>query len=166
MAVTDSRGFPLYVENTEGPLPDNPMISRLLRLSLIVLLVSILLVASGFGQGSKRKSEYDSVREGDRDQPSKRAEWMRRGRESPKGQSAAALRLGAHRMKLEMRAGREAAAARSTAGSAAVSAGWVGLGPAPLVSDNNFFGMVSGRATSVAIDPSDATGNTVYLGGA
>jgi len=44
--------------------------------------------------------------------------------------------------------------------------GWVGLGPAPLVSDSNFFGKVSGRATSVAIDPSDPTGATVYVGGA
>src|SRR5438093_611842 len=28
------------------------------------------------------------------------------------------------------------------------------------------YGFVSGRATSVAIDPADSTGNTVYIGGA
>src|SRR5262249_12947347 len=43
---------------------------------------------------------------------------------------------------------------------------WVNLGPAPLISDRNLYGGVSGRATSVAIDPSDNTGNTVYVGGA
>ena len=91
---------------------------------------------------------------------------MRRGREAPKGQSAAALRLRAHRQKMALRAQREAAKAGAARVSAPASAGWVGLGPAPLVSDSNFFGLVSGRATSVAIDPSDTTGNTVYLGGA
>src|SRR5882757_8711094 len=143
------------------------MTSRRLRLPLTLFFILIFFIASGFGQGSKRKSEYDSIQEGDGDRPDKRAAWMSRGREAPQGQSAAALRLGAHRRKMEMRAQREAAAVSSaTAGTAPVSTDWVGLGPAPLISDNNFFGMVSGRATSVAIDPSDATGNTVYLGGA
>lgn len=45
------------------------------------------------------------------------------------------------------------------------------LGPAPLTSDASGFGQqdydwVSGRATAVAIDAADSTGNTVYVGGA
>jgi len=48
---------------------------------------------------------------------------------------------------------------------------WAPLGPAPLASDATGDGMqdynwVSGRATAVAIDPADTTGNTVLLGGA
>lgn len=48
---------------------------------------------------------------------------------------------------------------------------WVPLGPAPLASDasgigQQDYGWVSGRATSVAIDPADPTASTVYLGGA
>jgi hypothetical protein len=52
---------------------------------------------------------------------------------------------------------------------AAAQTGWVSLGPAPLVSQSGTssnYGLVTGRATSVAIDASDATSNTVYLGGA
>jgi hypothetical protein len=48
---------------------------------------------------------------------------------------------------------------------------WTSLGPAPLASDasgkgENDYGWVSGRATAVAIDPADPSGNTVYIGGA
>ncbi|MFZ3342732.1 MAG: hypothetical protein WA213_17750, partial [Terriglobales bacterium] len=43
---------------------------------------------------------------------------------------------------------------------------WVPLGPAPLISDQNVYGAVAGRVTAVAIDPSDATGNTIYVAGA
>jgi hypothetical protein len=48
---------------------------------------------------------------------------------------------------------------------------WTPLGPAPLASDASGLGVqdygpVAGRATAVAIDPADTTGNTVYVGGA
>jgi hypothetical protein len=48
---------------------------------------------------------------------------------------------------------------------------WSPLGPAPLASELNGDGTmrynwVSGRATAVAVDPADPTGNTVYVGGA
>ncbi len=144
------------------------MTSRQLCVLLAFLFASIFFAASGFGQGSKMKSGYDPIEEADQDRPERRAEWMRSGREAPEGQSAAELRVRAHRQKMTMRAQREAVAAKARAAGAGAPAPtiWVELGPAPLVSDNNFFGMVSGRTTSVAIDPSDVTGNTVYLGGA
>ena len=55
--------------------------------------------------------------------------------------------------------------------SSASPAFWTPVGPAPLASDATGSGMqdynwVSGRATSVVIDPADTTGNTVFLGGA
>ena len=48
---------------------------------------------------------------------------------------------------------------------------WTSLGPAPLLSNasgslgEQDYGPVSGRVTAVAVDPNDATGNTVYIGG-
>jgi hypothetical protein len=48
---------------------------------------------------------------------------------------------------------------------------WIPLGPAPLASDptgsgQQDYGWVSGRVTSIAIDPADSNGNTIYIGGA
>jgi hypothetical protein len=43
-----------------------------------------------------------------------------------------------------------------------LSASWTAVGPARVASQS--YGDVTGRVTSVAIDPADATGNTVYLG--
>lgn len=47
---------------------------------------------------------------------------------------------------------------------------WTPLGPAPLASDAGglgvqHYGPVAGRATAVTVDPADASGNTVYVGG-
>jgi hypothetical protein len=135
---------------------------------LFLLLASFLLPSNAFAQGSKRKSLYDPIEEKDKDRPDKRSEWLMRGRVAPKGQSAAALRLRAHQQKMAMRAARQAVAAKAgrstTAATAAV--GWVPLGPAPLVSDQSFYGDVSGRVTAIAVDPSDTTGNTVYAAAA
>jgi hypothetical protein len=43
-----------------------------------------------------------------------------------------------------------------------LNAPWTAVGPAQVASQS--FGDVTGRVTSVAIDPADATGNTVYVG--
>jgi hypothetical protein len=73
---------------------------------------------------------------------------------------------------MAMRARRAAAAAAQPAGTAPTGpTTWVSLGPSPLASDatgNGFqnYNWVSGRATSVLVDPADATGNTILLGGA
>ena len=154
------------------------MPSRLLSssalLTFLFLLCAALVVPTGaFAQGRAQKMRPAPIGENEEDQPQKRAEWNMRGREAPKGQSAAALRLRAHRQKMAMRAMRAAAAARagSPIKTGAASSSWVSLGPAPLASDatgNGFqdYKSVSGRATSVVIDPADNTGNTVLLGGA
>ncbi len=76
---------------------------------------------------------------------------------------------------MQMRAARtmrdKAAAAQANTQTPASSATWTPLGPVPLASDatgTGFqdYGQVSGRATAVAIDPADPSGNTVYIGGA
>ena len=43
-----------------------------------------------------------------------------------------------------------------------LNAGWLAVEPAQIASQR--YGNVTGRVTAVAIDPADATGNTVYLG--
>ncbi len=135
-----------------------------------VALTSTLTLA----QGSKMISPYDPIREEDTDRPIQREQWFARGRTIP-GQAAASLRYRAHLQKMQMRAAQQALfRARNAAGSnplAGPGGLWVPLGPAPLASDASGSGTqdynwVSGRATSVAIDPADATGNTVYVGGA
>jgi hypothetical protein len=143
------------------PSLSKPMTHRYLRLLLFPIVSLILVHGIGFGQESNRKSDGESAETKSR--PDKQAEWMRHGREAPQGIAAAGLRLRAYRQKMALRAKRQVAAAGDGAPAAL---GWVALGPTPLVSDNNSFGMVSGRATSVAIDPTDSTANTVYVGGA
>ncbi len=108
--------------------------------------------------------------------------WNQRGRSVPPGESAAGLRFRAYRQKMAFRAQRAMEAASTDpliakdamSGAPASTSGstvWVPLGPAPLASDATGDGAqdynwVSGRATSVLIDPADGTGNTVLLGGA
>src|SRR4029077_967210 len=121
-----------------------------------------------FGQGSKLNSEFEPVQERDQDNPKAREVWFMRGRTAPTGEAPAALRFRAFQQKMQLR--QQLFAARAVTAIPHVStSGWVPLGPAPLASDagtGQNYGSVSGRATAVVIDPADATGNTVYIGGA
>jgi hypothetical protein len=88
------------------------------------------------------------------------------------GKNAAQLRKHAYDLKLKMRQHSAALAPNALGDSGAQSASpWTPLGPVPLASDASGNGtqdyhQVAGRATAVAIDPADSTGNTVYVGGA
>ena len=142
------------------------------RSNVVMLLFLISWTALAFGQGSKIRSEYGPLTRPDREQPFKRELWLRHGREIP-GQSSAALRYRAHRQKMHLRAMRAANSrvAGTDALPHATSTTWTPLGPRPLASDASGFGVqdygwVAGRATAVAVDPADGTGNTVYIGGA
>jgi hypothetical protein len=87
------------------------------------------------------------------------------------GQSPAVLRYQAHLQKMQMRAMRsQSMRFKSSQSPAPITGNWIPLGPAPLVSyisgtGLQDYGFVSGRATSVTIDPADPSGNTVYVGG-
>ena len=99
-----------------------------------------------------------------------RNEWFARGRLVP-GRSSAELRRRAYQAKIKMRAQRAAALALGSSPQTAPPSVWTPLGPVPLASDATGSGIqdyhqVAGRATAVAIDPADPTGNTVYIGGA
>jgi hypothetical protein len=92
-----------------------------------------------------------------------RQKWQTAGRKIP-GANSAALRARAIQQKLQMRA-------TGALNVAASDGAWVSLGPKPLPSDASGsglqdYGFVSGRATAIAIDPNDSSGNTVYAGGA
>lgn len=146
----------------------------LLCAGIVLLFVS----GSALAQGAKR-APFSPQNENDADRAEQREQWFRRGRTGTAKTPAARLRYQAQQQKLQQRAERRAqadAAAKAAAVTGAKAAApsttsWVPLGPAPLASDWSGIGFqdyrnVSGRATSVVIDRADATGNTVYLGGA
>lgn len=92
-----------------------------------------------------------------------RQKWQSTGRRIP-GANSAALRGHAIEHKLKMRS-------LPSAKSAISPGAWNSLGPSALPSDASGtglqdYGFVSGRATAVAIDPNDPSGNTVFAGGA
>jgi hypothetical protein len=130
-------------------------------------------------QGAKQAVPQNPIPDSDADHIRERNEWFFRGRLVP-GKPSAELRRRAYQVKLRMRA--QHAAALAAAGVPAndlpanapvsLSTGsWKPLGPTALPSDASGNGtqdyrQVSGRATAIAIDPADSTGNTVYIGGA
>jgi len=120
-----------------------------------------------WAQGARRVSQYEQSEARDQDHPAARAEWFARGR-GVRGESSARLRYQAHQQKLQLRRWRVALAA-GAGSNISYSNPWMPLGPAPLASDagtGQDYNWVSGRATAVAIDPADPTGNTVFVGGA
>jgi hypothetical protein len=144
---------------------------RVVRFSLLVLLLfSFASIARA--QGARKTALETPIADADADHVQERAKWFLRGRVVP-GKSSAELRHRAYQAKMQARAAR-LARARAThvdSQSPASSGGWTPLGPVPLASDatgDGFqnYNQVSGRATAVAIDPADPTGNTVYIGGA
>jgi hypothetical protein len=166
----------------------SPSFRRLVRASLFalspILLLSTLLPSTVLAQGAKKIGPHAPVANADADHEKQRAEWFRHGRVVP-GKSAAELRYRAYQIKMQARAARQARAllsnsrlsnsrlsnSRSNSQPLQSTGGWSPLGPVPLASDATGVGLqnyeqVSGRATAVAIDPADPTGNTVYIGGA
>lgn len=120
------------------------------------------------------------------DNPRGREEWFMRGRQSPDRQPAAlhlrrafeqrrAVRFFQRRpreVRPESGSGHRMDLANFPTGSAT----WNELGPKPLNTSGSTngaggppvqdYGAISGRVTAIAIDPSDPTGNTVYVGAA
>src|ERR1700728_1334978 len=148
-----------------------PKFCRVLRTSLLTL-SSFSLLSTAHAQGAKKTAPETPVADADDDHEEQRSEWFLRGRVVP-GKSSAELRHRAYETKMRARAARlaHARATRPNLQSPTSSGGWTSLGPVPLASDATGDGFqnydqVSGRATAVAIDPADASGNTIYIGGA
>jgi len=123
------------------------------------------------GQDLQVRSESKPTGSEERERRALREQWFLRGRSS-RAQPGAALRYRAYLQKMRMRAARLAGLQKAESDSLPPAAVvWSPLGPAPLASDASGdgecdYGWVSGRATAVAVDPADPTGNTVYIGGA
>ncbi len=151
----------------------SPAVRRALRASSLLLL-PLLAASTAQAQGAKKNVPTTSVADTDHEQ--ERAEWFLHGRTIP-GKSAAELRHRAYQAKMQARTARLALARAAQPGAqpgaqpATPTSGWTPLGPVPLASDATGTGFqdyhqVAGRATAVAIDPADPTGNTIYIGGA
>jgi hypothetical protein len=144
---------------------------RAARIAIFALLM-FFSCSIAHAQGAKMDATEALVADADADHVQERAEWFLRGRVVP-GKSSAELRHRAYQAKMQARAARlaRARAAHANSQPQAPSGGWTPLGPVPLASDatgDGFqnYNQVSGRATAVAIDPADPTGNTLYIGGA
>ncbi len=159
------------------------------RLLLCAGLV-LLLAGAAFPQGQKVTRENREANETERDNPHERAQWFLRGR-TINGRPAPELLHKAYQQKLNNRRLREAATSQARTASpnqpsAATTSTptanpnfisttggpfWTPIGPAPSgtasVGDlEQDYGPAVGRTTVVLVDQSDATGNTVYIGGA
>jgi len=140
--------------------------------------------ASSTVQEDDEAESSASAKEPEKDSPDtirKREEWFHKQRAS----ANVHIPAGAHRQALEhmnnmmLREGKlvrrpdgslQEVAPQSAAVSANLAFGnpastnWLPIGPAPTTGGT--FSPVTGRITTIAIDPSDATGNTVLIGGA
>jgi Abnormal spindle-like microcephaly-assoc'd, ASPM-SPD-2-Hydin len=145
--------------------------------SSVLVAVLLCLFCESAPAQSRISDSHSRTETNDPDNVIKRQEWFRRGRQGTNGKSAAALRYEAYQ---QMVARRKAARAESkqsathtTGGSFTTSQTWSLLGPSPIVSNlsgsptaDYDYGPAVGRVTALFVDPTDATGNTVYLGGA
>ena len=135
------------------------------RVALLSSLLLLLWGVRGLGQVTTASMRAEAELPGARQAggaalpaaPAARAQRFLRGR-SAGGTVSGAVALGAARVV-------HATAARlqlAIGGVSALSAPWTAVGPMQVASP--VFGNVTGRVTSIAIDPTDASGNTVYLG--
>ncbi len=141
-------------------------------LAIVVMLLTGSLLPL-VGQSDRARSEgaheHDSAL-----QIRKRADWFFRQRAFPLGRIPADARLKALQQVEQMRRTKGVFMSRFAAATRAKfpvtqtipinGSTWTSIGPQPTAS--SFFGNVSGRVTALAVDPCDATGNTIYAGAA
>jgi hypothetical protein len=138
-------------------------------------------VADMDADGQEKEKDPAKAMKVDKDGPNairKRDEWFYKQRSSanghiPAGARAKALEHMQRRLEAEGRLVRRPdgsfaeVAPRSTAVTpfaTPVTNTWSSIGPTPTA--GGFFSPVTGRITTIAIDPTDATGNTLLIGGA
>lgn len=129
--------------------------------------------------GEEQESSAPGASANDADGPEairKRAEWFYKQRSSVGGHipSGARLRAFQHMQQMMLREGKltqrpdgsyaEMAPKSWLSPLGAVTSPWTSVGPTPTT--GGFFSPVTGRVTTIAVDPSDATGDTVLIGGA
>ncbi|HEV2194267.1 MAG TPA: IPT/TIG domain-containing protein [Candidatus Acidoferrum sp.] len=127
----------------------------------------------------EQESSFAGASANDADGPEalrKRAEWFYKQRSSVGGHIPAGARFKAfqHMQQMMLREGKltqrldgsyaEVAPQSWLSPLGAVTSPWTSIGPTPTT--GGFFSPVTGRVTTIAVDPSDSTGNTVLIGGA
>ena len=130
------------------------VVFRVLGTAVLAALALCLLFPATFAQ----------EREEQEGGPQARQEWFYHQRAYPLKQTPAGARLRALNQRLAMRQ-REVSAAQ-LAGVPINNTSWTLIGPQPTTYPYFFSSTTSGRVTAIAVDTSDATGNTVYIGGA
>ncbi len=118
------------------------------------------LVVASVGAVAQVPAASTSSAAGGRDGSVPRVRRFLNGRSG--GVSAAAAMSAARVQHAAMVQAQEVEAQSVGARVSPLSAGWQAVGPGSVVTAA--YGKVSGRVTAVAIDPADATGNTVYVG--
>lgn len=105
------------------------------------------------------------------EQVRKREEWFYKQRAFPIGRIPAGVRFKAfgHMQRMMEAEGKlvrrpDGTFAAATVPLGVVSTSWASIGPAP--TSSTFFGPVSGRVKTIAVDQTDPTGDTVLIGGA
>jgi hypothetical protein len=146
----------------------SPFVCRFIRTFLLGL-SCLCAISIARAQGAKQGAPGVPPTAAGADHIKQRNAWFMKGRVVP-GKSSAELRRHAVHVKMQMRTQR-AAFTGTGLNTAPLAGTWTPLGPVPLASDASGTGLqdyhqVSGRATTVAIDPADSSGNTVYIGGA
>jgi len=137
---------------------------------ILFLTISTLALAQGTSTNPITNKQEDA------DQPLAREQWFRDGRIIP-GVNSAVMLQKAYATKMAERSARAAAQqqlmSNQESGATVIVGGpsttWTPMGPAPILQDSyqsQDYGPVTGRATAVAIDPADSSGNTVLIGGA
>jgi hypothetical protein len=116
--------------------------------------------------------QFDKEEEKDgSDEILKRAGWFYKQRSNLNGQLPPGARAVAyeHMQKMMMAEGKlkqrvDGTYAAVTAQGGSSTGTWTSIGPTPTL--GGVFGPVTGRITTIAVDPSDSTGSTVLIGGA
>jgi len=143
-------GHPIRLgERSQPPCRSAARAGQLLRAILVPLLAACGLVIAGFGQTGAAGSRTVPV--------------SPRAAEAQRFLAARGWTPG-HRMAV-LRSGRDGhATARATASEvpAGATTAWQPLGPAAV--STPAYGLVTGRISALALDPSDSTGNRLYVG--
>lgn len=116
---------------------------------------------AGSPQAEAQKDSPEAIR--------KRAEWFYKQRSSVNGRIPAGARLHAlehmqRRMEAEGKLVRRPDGSYAPAVQPPAGATWTSIGPTPTTGGT--FSPVTGRITTIAVDPTDSSGNTVLIGGA
>ena len=151
-------------------MPRSTPVGRCFVRQVVFLLLALGgFVASGHPQSFPAQPSRPGTQERLREEMLFRKGRLPRGKAAR--EAAATLLQRAYQQKLSLRRKRVSAYAISSFSSPSGNS-WSSLGPAPLLSNasgdlgEQDYGPVSGRVTAIAVDPNDATGNTVYIGGA